>query len=124
MNNQQARDYFKDSGLTYGKLTESDIYLLMSVLSDGLDKFTFSPHVYDDSGNLKINHKKTKSTFSKKNDLTQCYLEVSGPYFDNREAISFNRGGFIGFAGWADGINVQVFIDAFVKWVDLVKENK
>lgn len=49
--------------------------------------------------------------------ITSAYLFVSGFYFKGREAISFNPDGFIGFAGWADGCNVQPFLRAFRRWV-------
>lgn len=49
--------------------------------------------------------------------ITSAYLFVSGYYFDGREAISFNPDDFIGFAGWADGRNVQPFLRAFRRWV-------
>lgn len=45
-------------------------------------------------------------------------LKVSGPYFSDREAITFNADGLIGFAGWADEVNVEPFIRGFVRWVD------
>ena len=43
---------------------------------------------------------------------------VDGMYFADREAISFNDDGFIGFAGWSDSKNVQPFYRAFKSWMD------
>lgn len=38
-------------------------------------------------------------------------------YFTKREAVGFNRDGFIGFARWADDKNVQPILEAFCGWV-------
>jgi len=39
-------------------------------------------------------------------------------YFEKREAVTFNPGGFIGFAGWADDKNVVPILVGFTKWLD------
>lgn len=55
-----------------------------------------------------------------RDQVREAYLRVDGPYFTNREAISFNGDGdmFIGFAGWASDKNVRPFLSAFIEWVD------
>lgn len=123
MNSNQVRDYFKNNGLSYQQIDESDIYMLIALLAKDLKQFVFSPHVFDDKGNLSINKQTLKINI--KNDvLEQAYIEVKGPYFDNREAISFNTDGFIGFAGWASDENKQVFIDSFKNWVDYLTQKE
>lgn len=117
MDSNQAREHFENSGLSYSVLDESDIFLLFYFLAIELKGFVMSPHVYAKKGNLKINQSKSKTVITSKGLIT-CEIEVQGPYFSNREAITFNESRFIGFAGWADDVNKQVFIDAFVKWVD------
>lgn len=42
-------------------------------------------------------------------------------YFDDRQAITFESDGFVGFAGWADSTNVQPFLKAFMDWLDEVR---
>lgn len=49
--------------------------------------------------------------------IEDAYLRVSGFYFAGREAISFNADGYISFAGWADNINIQPFLCAFMRWL-------
>lgn len=49
--------------------------------------------------------------------ICEAYLRVDGSYFQGREAISFNKDGFIGIAGWADRNNVQPFLRAFLLWL-------
>ncbi len=38
--------------------------------------------------------------------------------WDSREAVSFNRDGFIGIAGWADDGNVKPLLNALVEWAN------
>ena len=47
-----------------------------------------------------------------------AYVRVDGPYFEDREGISLEPGGFIGFAGWADSRNERPFLVAFARWLD------
>ena len=56
--------------------------------------------------------------------VKKYFLMVDGSYFKRREAISFNDGGFIGFAGWADKYNVQPFLKAFDRWVEFELSEK
>lgn len=50
--------------------------------------------------------------------IKNAFLRVDSSYWRDREAISFNRDGFIGFAGWADDGNVQPFLRAFMRWLE------
>jgi len=115
MNNDEARQYFKDKGLTYECLNELSICLLINLINSEIIKFRNKDkdcclrYV-----NNKYNCKKHKDSF------IWVDLSVKGTYFDNRQAISFERDGFIGFAGWASTINRQPFIDGFIKWCDKV----
>lgn len=54
--------------------------------------------------------------------LRECYLYMNSHYFTRRECISFNRDGFIGFAGWADSKNTAPIVRAFAEWVDYMKD--
>ncbi|PZL78220.1 hypothetical protein CI088_00160 [Enterococcus plantarum] len=121
MTTEEARQYFKDCGLSYADIKEPDFWLLVAMVSKELSEFVFSSHAYEDKGNMTINKKTLKFTFTKKG-LKNAFIEVDGPYFKGREAISFNRDGFIGFAGWAGGNNADPFIKGFVKWCDMIKE--
>lgn len=49
--------------------------------------------------------------------IYEAYLRVDGRYWQGREAVSFNAGGFIGIAGWADDQNVQPFLRALMRWL-------
>ncbi len=49
-------------------------------------------------------------------DHNRMFLTCKSDYFDNREAVSFNRDGFIGFAGWASSKNIAPILEGFVEW--------
>lgn len=44
-------------------------------------------------------------------------LSCLGRYFDDREAVTFNPDGFVGFAGWAADDNVQPVLEGFADWI-------
>ena len=45
------------------------------------------------------------------------YIAIKTNQWDYREAVSFNRDGFIGIAGWADNENVKPLISAMKEWI-------
>ena len=115
MNNNDARQYFQDKGLTYKVLSEYNIDLLKLMIQEEIMKAR-----KDDSDCIliRVNNK----TRGKKKVCLVEWIEITvkGTYFESREAVTFNRDGFIGFAGWASDTNVKPFIDAFVRWCDEV----
>jgi hypothetical protein len=115
MNNDEARQYFKDKGLTYDVLSVDTIDLLAHMLQAEILKMRKeSP----DCILTRINTPKYTKAQNSGNKFEWFELTVQGTYFGKREAITFNRDGFIGFAGWASTINTKPFIDGFVKWCD------
>lgn len=91
-----ARAAFHDAGLTYAILTPDNLRDLRRCIdqklrASGLIKNTFRM-------------RKTKE------------LRCRSFYFDDREAVTFNRDGFIGFAGWAGNENVQPILEGFIEW--------
>ncbi|MGG5333766.1 hypothetical protein [Enterococcus sp. AZ163] len=113
----EARDYFKELGLSYEKIYEADIWNLLAFISGELaniDKTT-------DTLPMKIVIKSVKID-ADCDGLKSAFFEVSGPYFDRREGISFNRDGYIGFAGWASTNNLQPFIRGFMHWCKATAE--
>lgn len=52
------------------------------------------------------------------------YLQCRAFYFDNREAVTFNPDGFVGFAGWADDQHIQPIIDGFFRWLEIMNANR
>ena len=119
MDRDKAREYFEDAELTYEDIGESEIILLNCILKKVLGKTKNSKDTIALKGcdNFDITETPYKS-------LESCYLYVNSDYFDERECISFNDFGFIGFAHWADEDNIKPILSAFCIWVDIVKALK
>lgn len=49
---------------------------------------------------------------------TTVYLRCRSYYFDDRQAVTFEKKGFLGFAGWADSQHVQPILRGFVLWAE------
>lgn len=120
MNNDEARQYFKDKGLTYDVLSTRTISLLAGFLQGEIMEMKNSQDdcILTDMNKCKFTKKHLSGNFSDGISLT-----VKGSYFDDREAVTFSCSGFIGFAGWASGCNTKPFIDGFIKWCDFLVEN-
>lgn len=119
---EYCRNYFKESGLTYESLDLNKFQMLKSLIALELQSFNNSGFTMK-----LIPHKKADIQITDDLKVSSFSIRCSGqlnndePYFTDREAITFNHDGFIGFAGWADGTNVTPFLEAFEKWVDEIK---
>lgn len=112
---KEARQYFRDKGLSYHDITEGDILSLLMLLNREIKKSNKAGETSVSTVHMssKINMKKrTNGT------IIKCFLYVNSHYFTRREAISFNEDGFIGFAGWADQGNTNPLLRAFLRWCD------
>jgi hypothetical protein len=112
----QMREYFENSGLTYATdVTYDKVTLLHSFLTQELfcsDNF---------NGSYRMNSKiEFKTKRNKARDFIYAGLTCNSFYFTGREAVSFNGHGFIGFCGWSDSVNNQPILRAFKKWVDFI----
>lgn len=117
----KAREYFKNAGLSYSDITEGEILSLVLLTSKELKSFNKEANKTDkERYNLTLS-KKIDVLKYRNSTIKSCFLYCNGGYFVKREAISFNEDGFIGFAGWASSYNEKPFLDAFYKWVDLIK---
>lgn len=125
LTNDEARQYFADKKLTYDVLSIFTIDLLCSMIQTEIMKMRKT-----DVGCCLLRMK--APVYSKKRLKDQCSngkfiwfeLRVEGTHFEDREAITFNRDGFIGFSGWAGSRNTKPFIDAFIKWCDFVAKER
>ena len=113
--NEEARQYFRDKGLTYDDITEGDILSLLMLLNREIKK---SNKVGETS--VSTMHMSSKIAMKKRTNGTiiKCFLYINSHYFTRREAISFNEDGYIGFAGWADQGNINPLLRAFLRWCD------
>lgn len=117
----EAREYFKGKNLSYDSINEGDILVLVMLLQKEIKK-----SVKAGETSVSTIHLSSKVDMKKKSNgsIICCYLYVNSHYFTRREAISFNRDGFIGFAGWADQGNINPLLRAFLKWCDYLAEQK
>lgn len=117
--NNEAREKFVSMGLFYANLDEPKIRLLYAMLCEEL-KF-FCEHEDDAKMGMTVSQRLEMSV-SIDGQFQHAFMYVDGSYFKEREAISFNPGGFIGFGGWASSKNVQPMIRAFIKWCDVISQ--
>lgn len=103
-----AREAFKKSGLTYDIVTRENLQRLRNIINAKMIKSRFirrsfrchqRPFLQDDCGEL------------------YAGIKCKAYYFRDREAVTFNGNGFIGFAGWADDTNIKPIIEGFIDWV-------
>ena len=113
MTNNEAREYFKSKNLTYKDITSGDICTLVMLLNKHIKAACKNHEMSVDSMSMS---EKIKSKYTTSGKLVECYLFINSHYFTRRECISFNKDGFIGFAGWSGTRNLIPIIAAFVEW--------
>lgn len=127
MNTEQARQYFLP--LTYNDITKQDIIDLRYILEKHLLKRNEIEYKnFEETGVRDYVYslcpfKKNQEVYTD-GHVQYCFIEVLCDNYSRREAISFNRDGFIGFAGWASAYNTDLFVNAFIEWVDYIKLTK
>lgn len=106
---EQARELFAKSGLTYSVLSPESMRSLRAKINERMVASGVM------GGTLRCRQRAIVRILDR-------YAEIRcrASYFDNREAITFNRDGFIGFAGWAGDENVQPILQGFSDWVKAV----
>lgn len=118
---KEARQYFRDKGLSYHDITEGDILSLLMLLNREIKKSNKAGET-----SVSTMHMSSKIDMKKRTNGTiiKCFLYINSHYFTQREAISFDEDGFIGFAGWADQRNTNPLLRAFLRWCDDLAEAK
>jgi hypothetical protein len=105
-----CRSYVGDDYL-FSKMPVSNFERLSVLIQKEINKL-----LADESYSM-VSKLKVKDKIKKNKD--GIFLRVSGSYFSDREAISFNsKNNFVGFCGWADGCNRTPFILGFINWID------
>ena len=115
-----ARDYFKSYGLTYGDIVEGDIAVLVMLLDQ---EIKLSNKINETSTGTMTLSRKIDFIDNSNDTMAECYLYVNDRYYENRECISFNADGFIGFCGWADPGNTNPILRAFLQWCDFLSKS-
>lgn len=118
INTDDCRKHFTKIGLSYTNVKEDDIQALYMKCI----KFVKAANDFGSMSTSTMRMSKKVITKCRSNgSIISAFLFINSHYFMQREAISFNQDGFIGFAGWADSGNTQPFIDAFIEWCDWLK---
>lgn len=108
-NSENMRSSFKERGYSYGQIDEGQIGSLQFHIKTQLRMFS------KDNPEYKMtlrSLRKNDTKFSDSGQLIECYFMVNGPNFKRREAISFNKDGFIGFGGALSSKNTEPFYKA------------
>jgi hypothetical protein len=109
MTRDEARQHWASSGLTYDVLTEGNL----ERLRQRIDAATLASGLIDSTFRAR-----EMATINRQPGNHWADIRCSAYYFDDRQAVTFESNGFVGFAGWADDTNVQPILEAFVAWVD------
>ena len=109
MTRDEARAYWVKSGLTYDVLTKDSVERLRELIDVRMrDRYM--------RGTFRAGKVRVPAPGGDAADIrcTAWYFKGSAA----RQAITFEKGGFIGFAGWADDTNIQPILGGFCSWVD------
>lgn len=117
--NNLARKKFNDLGLTYKDVGSREFFRLVKMLDEVLPENEFTELKMKVSRRLKNN--RPQFNMDENGLMKSGFIKCSSPYFEGREAISFNEDGWIGFAGWADTTNTYPFTTTFEKWCEELK---
>lgn len=104
----ETREMFAVSGLRYEHITPDDISDLRRKLAESLKASSLM------RGSLRITQRGKRDVGPEGVRFVQ--IRCACDYFDDREAVTFNSDGMIGFAGWADDSNVVPILSAFGEW--------
>lgn len=122
LTSRQLRLKFTEQGLTYQMITSREISNLIELLNVEIEMFN---GILGNELKLKIS-KFGKYDFKYNHNNGGCiesiFIKVDAFNFEDREAISFNSNGFIGFCGWASSKNAVPMFNAFDKWLEYLKK--
>lgn len=113
MTRNDARAAFAASGLTYADLRRDDLRALRNAIDKELK-----------ASGLIEGYRSYRPIKTVNWPKGWAEIRCSAYYFDEREAVTFNTNGFIGFAGWADDKNVVPIIAGFLKWLDALVDRR
>lgn len=102
---EEMRAILKDKGITTNNVNHAQLKALHKILSIKLR----------DSGLLEGTYRMNELSAG-----DHKYMTCRAYYFEAREAVSFNRDGFIGVAGWADSKNVAPLIEGVLEWAEIM----
>lgn len=104
MNRDEARAAWSKKGLSLEDVTRSELMRLRSLINAEM--------IESDAVRSTL---RCKQRWSLKNGFAD--LRCKAFYFEERQCITFESDGFVGFAGWADDTNIQPILRGFIKWL-------
>ncbi|WP_353861239.1 hypothetical protein [Azospirillum formosense] len=109
MTRSDARAMWNASGLTYADLKHENLHRLISMIDAEMKASGMMQGSYRMCRKLGLRHR---------NEVpTQAAIRCKANYFGDREAVTFNSDGFIGFGGWADDTSIAPILTGFTRWV-------
>lgn len=125
LTSESMRRLFKNKSLSYGDLNLDNLIKLRDIMREELAKPPIGSYRMELTDMFDSKFKEEGSSLEHSFWTVKGFLsDEDGEWlaFESREAISFNRDGFIGFAGWSDSKNVQPFLIAFDEWMEVCFE--
>lgn len=114
-----ARKHFQRCGLSYKDIGLHEINTLIKYLNKHFADYNSCMVMIKEP---RVTGKIKDVILDSDKRIKFAQLRVKGTYFEDREAITFNEDGWIGFCGWADNSNLTPFVMAFVEWCDYLKK--
>ena len=108
----RMRALWEGSGLSYGDIRGIDISRLESYLGDALDG-----NFLETGRAMWVRFGESIVEHAPDGSIECAFVRIADPDNVDLEGVSFNRDGFIGFAGWASDENVQPVLRAFKRWL-------
>ena len=123
MTTEEAREYFKNKGLSYQDIQPVDLQQLHHIVRINLDIYRGTTDHAEQMDMKARNMAKNDKRFNR-GKLVRAKILIDGSYFKQREGITFHESGFIGFCGEFSTVNSEPILQAFVKWCDDLAEIK
>lgn len=103
-----AREIWRETGLQISDLTLGDLAALRRSLDKTMRGSGLIRGSFRIDGRARVRRESGRVVFAE--------LRCRSCYFEGRQAVTFERGGFVCFAGWADDTNLQPVLEAFIRW--------
>lgn len=123
MDREEARQVFKSYKLNYKDITQNDIRKLSNMIETELINYLDYGGNHAKQMDMKVGRQLKKDISFVDDKLEYAFIKIDGSYFKNREGISFNKDGFIGFGGEFSDVNVAPILKAFIKWCNCVSKD-
>ena len=123
MTTEEARNYFKNKGLSYEDIGNIDFEQLHTIVGTYLDIYRNKTD-HSKQMDMKVKKMSLRDKRFLNGKLVRGKILIDGSYFHSREGVTFNPNGFIGFCGEFSAVNTEPILAAFVKWCDELSDVK